>query len=109
MTSPQDPYLVGEPHRTIQIQLSELEYLACMTCMADCDDWARNALHERARIATDDVVQKYVAAALQNGWAIPNTKLDIVKAAYEKGVVSSVVGGVGVVGATTATPGDGAV
>lgn len=92
-----DPYLVGDVHHTVQIHLSELEHLACMTCMANCDEWARNALHERARIAVDEITQKYVAAALQNGWTIPNTKLDIVKAAYEKGVV-----GIGVAAAAAA-------
>ena len=88
--SGKDPYLVGEAYCTIQIQLSELELLACMTCMVDCTEWARNAMHERARIAADEVIQKYATVALQNGWTIPNTKLDIVKAAYEKGVVRGV-------------------
>lgn len=59
-----------------------------MTCMADCQEWTSNVLHERARIAVDDITQKYVTAALQNGWTIPNTKLEIVMAALEKGVVA---------------------
>ena len=70
----------------IRITLSEEEHLAARTVMADPQEWAENAIRNRANIAANDVVQKYVSVAIENNWTIPNTRIEIIKAAISKGV-----------------------
>lgn len=71
----------------IHITLTEEEFLSAKYVMADCQIWTENAIRERARIAGDEIVQLYVSNAIQNGWSIPSSKLEIIKDAYAKGVV----------------------
>jgi len=66
------------------IKLNELEVEALKSIVCCPCEWTANAIHNRARIAIDDITGKYVAEALENGWNIPQTKLEIVKAYNEK-------------------------
>jgi hypothetical protein len=81
----QDPDFTGDiPASEIHVKLNELESLAL-----DCDKicacaWVCNAIHNRARIAVDEIISKYIAQALENGWDIPQNKLDIVKKVHQK-------------------------
>ena len=79
----QDPdFIGGTPAIEINVKLTELEVLA-LECKQICPcDWVCNAIHNRARIAADDIISNYVSKALENGWEIPQTKLDIVKKAH---------------------------
>ena len=54
-----------------------MEYVA-----ADVADWADNAVTNRARIATDEIVSLAVAKFLELGESIPGSKDAIVAAAY---------------------------
>ena len=74
----------------IRITLSEEEHLAVRTEMLDCQEWAENAIRVRADIAAKNIVQKYVSKALENGWTIPSSRIEIIKDAYAKGVVKQV-------------------
>lgn len=74
---------------TFEVTLTEEQYLACQSCMLSCEDWTINAIHERARRATDDIVQKYVREAMENNWQIPTNKLDLIKDAYARGVIKT--------------------
>lgn len=80
----QDPHIEGNVAIEMIIRLNELE-LEALKSIVDCPcKWTANAVHNRARIAIDEIVSKYVAKALENGWDIPQNKLDIVKAYNEK-------------------------
>jgi len=61
-------------------QLKGLEYAAL-----DPQDWAENAVTERARIANDEIIQMYTNRALDEGVAIPATRELIVVDAFTRG------------------------
>jgi hypothetical protein len=67
------------------IVLTETEELAMQYIAADSDSWIQNAVHERARIAIDEIVQLAVQQYLQNNIPIPGTKEEIVAGAYSNG------------------------
>ena len=60
-------------------QLKGLEYVALSP-----QDWAENAVTERARIANDEIVQMYTNRALDEGVAIPATRELIVADAFTR-------------------------
>lgn len=53
------------------------------------DDWIQNVVHERCRIAMDEIVQIGVQHCLQEGVQIPGTKDEIVALAFEQGWVKT--------------------
>ena len=65
-------------------QLKGLEYVANTP-----QDWADNALTERARIANDENVQLYTTRALDEGVQIPATRELIVADAFTRGWVKT--------------------
>ena len=70
------------PNITITLtdtQLKGLEYVALSP-----QDWAENAVTERARIANDEIVQMYTNRALDEGVAIPATRELIVADAFTR-------------------------
>ena len=76
------------PDITITItdtQMKGLEYVALSP-----SDWADNAVVERARIATDEIVQIYTNRALDEGVTIPATRDLIVADAFTRGWVQTV-------------------
>jgi len=68
---------------TFTITLSDVEVAALTHVMADPQQWAQNAISERARIATDEIVQREIArmVADPNIAEIPATAAEIVMAA----------------------------
>lgn len=71
------------PNITITLtdtQLKGLEYVALSP-----QDWAENAVTNRARIANDEVIQMYTNRALDEGVAIPATRELIVADAFTRG------------------------
>ncbi len=65
-------------------QLKGLEYAANTP-----QDWADNALTERARIANDEIVSIYTNRALDEGVQIPATRELIVADAFTRGWVKT--------------------
>ena len=63
-------------------QMKGLEYAA-----ASVQDWAENALTERARIANDEIVQTTVQHCLDNGIQVPATREAIVTYAFDNEIV----------------------
>jgi hypothetical protein len=61
-------------------QLKGLEYAALSP-----QDWAENAVTERARIANDEIIQMYTTRALDEGVQIPSTRELIVADAFTRG------------------------
>lgn len=67
----------------IVIELSDLEVHALSFVMGDPQEWAENAIRNRARIAIEDLVQRETARMLAdpNVTTIPATAEEIVLAA----------------------------
>ena len=65
-------------------QLKGLEYAALSP-----QDWAENAVTNRARIANDEIIQMYTNRALDEGVAIPATRELIVADAFTRGWVKT--------------------
>jgi len=65
------------------ITITDAEAAALAHVMADPQEWAQNAISERARIATDEIVQREIArmVADPNVTEIPATAAEIVMAA----------------------------
>ena len=61
-------------------QLKGLEY-----CAMSPQDWAENAITNRARIANDEIIQMYTNRALDEGVQIPATRELIVADAFTRG------------------------
>jgi len=75
------------PNITITLtdtQMKGLEYAALSP-----QDWAENAVTERARIANDEIVQMYTNRALDEGVQIPATRELIVADAFARGWVQT--------------------
>ena len=73
----------------ITIELTETEALALSYAALSPQDWAENAVHNRCRIAIDEIVQVVVAKCLAEGEQIPTTREAIVAHGFECGVVKS--------------------
>ena len=75
------------PDITVSITDTEnkgMEYVA-----ASVQDWADNALTNRARIAIDEIVKIYTDRALDEGVQIPATRDLIVSDAFTRGWVKT--------------------
>ena len=68
---------------TYTIELTLTEKLAMEYIAYDPQDWVKNAMKERARLAIEDIVKIAVDKFLEIGQAIPGSKEEIVAAAYE--------------------------
>jgi hypothetical protein len=65
-------------------QLKGLEYIALSP-----QEWAENAVTNRARIANDEIIQMYTTRALDEGVQIPATRELIVADAFTRGWVQT--------------------
>ena len=73
----------------ITIELTETEALALSHVALSPQDWADNAVHNRCRIAIDEIVQVVMTKCLAEGEQIPTTREAIVAHGYECGVIQS--------------------
>jgi Arc/MetJ family transcription regulator len=71
------------------ITLSAAEDKALSYAAMSQQEWIDNAVHERCRIAIDDLVQITVAKCLETGTQIPSSKDAMVDLAFEQGWVKS--------------------
>lgn len=62
---------------TYTIELSDAEQKAMEYVAVDVNDWIQNAVHNRARIAIDEMVAIHVNEKLTKGEPISGTKEDI--------------------------------
>lgn len=74
---------------TITIELTETQYKGLEYAALSPEDWATNAVTERARIANDEIVKLTVEHCLDNGEQIPATREEIVAHAFAHGVVKT--------------------
>jgi len=73
----------------ITIELTETEALALSYVALSPQDWADNAVHNRCRIAIDEIVQLVMTKCLAEGEQIPTTREAIVAHGFECGVIQS--------------------
>ena len=64
------------------ITLTETENKALGYIALSQQDWMDNAVHERCRIAIDDIVQLTVQKCLENNIQIPSSKDEMVDLAF---------------------------
>jgi hypothetical protein len=69
------------------ITLSNAEDLALSYVAYSQQEWIDNAVHERCRIAIDEIVKICVEKCLETGTPIPSSKDAMVELAFEKGWV----------------------
>ena len=74
---------------TITIELSDTQYKGLEYAALSPEDWADNAVTERARIADDEIVDITVKHCLDNGVQVPATREDIVAYAFDNEVVKT--------------------
>jgi hypothetical protein len=75
--------------QTITIELSDTQYKGLEYVALSPEDWADNAVTNRARIAIDEIVKIYTERALDEGVQIPATRELIVADAFTKGWVKT--------------------
>ncbi len=76
---------------TYTITLTDTEDKALGSVAFSKQDWIDNAVHNRCRIAIDDIVQICVAKCLETGTQIPSSKNEMVSIAFTKGWIKSAV------------------
>jgi len=69
----------------ITITLTDTQYKGLESICLSPQDWADNAVSERARIANDEIVSMYTNRALDEGVSIPATRELIVADAFTRG------------------------
>jgi hypothetical protein len=71
------------------ITLTETEDKALHYAALSAQDWIDNAVHNRCRIAIDEIVQISVQKCLETETQLPTTKEDIVQLAFDRGWVKT--------------------
>lgn len=74
---------------TITIELNDTQYKGLEYVSALPQDWADNAVTNRAKIAIDEIVKIYTERALDEGVQIPATRELIVADAFTRGWVKT--------------------
>ena len=75
-------------HTSYTVGITTGEYKALQYVMVDQNDWISNALKNRARIASDEIVNTYSQFKINKGEAITAVGTTaIIEAAYTEGVI----------------------
>ena len=74
---------------TYTITLTDAEDKALGVVAMSQNDWIQNAVHERCRVAMDEIIQTAVTNFLAVGEPIPSSREAIVERALELGIVKS--------------------
>ena len=83
-------------HTSYTVGITTGEYKALQSVMVDQKDWIENAITNRARIASDDILNKYTAFKINKGEAITAVGTTaVIEAAYAEGVVGILTAGGG--------------
>jgi hypothetical protein len=79
-----DPYFdttTSKAAYEIRIVFSQEEYIASKLLMTNLHDWASSEIHSKLANIINDLCNQYVSLALENGWEVPSSKVDILKMA----------------------------
>ena len=75
-------------HTSYTVGITTGEYKALQYVMVDQNDWIKNALKNRARIASDEIVNLYTQFKVNKGEAITAIgSTAVIEAAYAEGVI----------------------
>ena len=78
-------------HTSQTVGITTGEYKALQSVMVDQRDWIENAIKNRARIASDEIVKEYTQFKINKGEAITAVGTTaVIEAAYAEGVVGIV-------------------
>ena len=78
-------------HTSYTIGITTGEYKALQYVMVDQQDWIENAIKNRARIASDEIINLYTQYKINKGEAITAIGTTaVIEAAYAEGVVGIV-------------------
>lgn len=73
----------------ITITLTDTQYKGLEYAALSPQDWAENAVTERARIANDEIVDMTVKHCLDNGIQVPATREAVVAYAFDNDIVAT--------------------
>ena len=75
-------------HTSYTVGITTGEYKALQYVMIDQKDWIENAIQNRARIASDEIINKYTQFKINKGEAITAVGTTaVIEAAYSEGVI----------------------
>ena len=75
-------------HTSYTVGITTGEYKALQYVMVDQNDWIENAIKNRARIASDEIVNTYSQFKINKGEAITAVGTTaVIEAAYAEGVI----------------------
>ena len=75
-------------HTSYTVGITTGEYKALQYVMVDQNDWIENAIKNRARIASDEIVNLYTQFKINKGEAITAVGTTaVIEAAYSEGVI----------------------
>ena len=75
-------------HTSYTVGITTGEYKALQYVMIDQKEWITNAIQNRARIASDDIINQYTQFKINKGEAITAVGTTaVIEAAYAEGVV----------------------
>ena len=75
-------------HTSYTVGITTGEYKALQSVMVDQRDWIENAIKNRARIASDEIVNTYSQFKINKGEAITAVGTTaVIEAAYAEGVI----------------------
>lgn len=78
-------------HTSYTVGITTGEYKALQSVMVNQRDWIENAIKNRARIASDEIVKEYTQFKINKGEAITAVGTTaVIEAAYAEGVVGIV-------------------
>ena len=82
-------------HTSYTVGITTGEYKALQYVMIDQNEWVNNALKNRARIASDEIINLYTSFKINKGEAITAVGTTaVIEAAYAEGVIGiATVGG----------------
>ena len=82
-------------HTSYTVGITTAEFLSLQNVMIDQQDWIENAVQNRARIAIDEITNKYTQYKINKGEAITAIGTTaIIEAAYTEGVIGIATTGV---------------
>lgn len=73
----------------ITITLTDTQYKGLQYAAVSPEDWAENAVTNRARIANDEIVDIVVKHCLDNGIQVPATREEIVAYGFDNSLVKT--------------------
>ena len=75
-------------HTSYTVGITTGEYKALQSVMVDQEEWIKNAIKNRARIASDEIVKEYTQFKINKGEAITAVGTTaVIEAAYAEGIV----------------------